>query len=150
MSVEVVKIANKNLNLPLLFDQLQAAGLTQQGLLVAGFEHVGNQRYRPLTVRTVIGRSGDVEDFADPGELRFRFADVLSSAEDTALDGVLAAHDATQNSSDQDNKQDDADAVAPLVANYRDWGTLTAAQKDNNARQLTRLVARLLDSTQDL
>ena len=148
--VVVVKIANKNLNLPLLFDELQAAGLAQQGLLVAGFEHVGNQRYRPFVVRTVIGKSGDVEDFADPGELRFRFADPLSTAEDTALDGVLTAHDATQTSGDQDNKQADADAIAPLVANYRNWATLTAAQKDNNARQVTRLVARLLDSTQDL
>lgn len=150
MAVQVLKIANKNLNLSLLFDQLRAAGLTQQGLLVAGFEHVGNQRYRPFAVRTVIGRSGDVEDFADPGELRFRFADPLSGAEDAALDGVLAAHDATQTSSDQDNKRADQDAIDPLVANYRDWATLSAAQKDNNARQVTRLVARLLDSTQDL
>ncbi|MCK5652550.1 MAG: hypothetical protein KAJ42_14275 [Gemmatimonadetes bacterium] len=150
MSVQVVKIADKNLNLSLLLDQIRAAGLTQEGLLVAGFEHVGSQRYRPFTVRTVIGKSGDVEDFADPGELRFRFPDPLTGAEDTALDGVLTAHDATQSSSDQQNKQADQDAIAPLVANYRDWATLTDAQKDNNARQVTRLVARLLDSTQDL
>ena len=150
MSVVVVKIANKNLNLPLLLDELRAAGLTQEGLLVAGFQHEGNQRYRPFTVRMVIGKSGDVEDFADPGELRFRFADPLSVAEDAALDAVLAAHDATQSSTDQQNKQSDQDAIAPLVSNYRNWATLTAAQKDNNARQVTRLVARLLDSTQDL
>lgn len=147
---DVTKFAVKNLNLPLLFVELQAVGLAQSGLLVAGFEHTQNQRYRPFAVRTVIGRSGDIVDSADPGELRFRFPNPLSTAEDTALDGVLAAHDATQKSSDQDNKQADADAVAPLVSNYRDWATLTAAQKDNNARQLTRLVARLLDSTQDL
>ena len=147
---DVTKFAVKNINLPLLFDQLQAAGLTQQGLLMAGFEHVGNQRYRPLATRTVIGRSGDVEDFADPGELRFRFPDVLTTAENTALNSVLDAHDATQTSGAQDNTQSDADAVAPRVSNYRDWATLTAAQKDNNARQVTRLVARLLDSTQDL
>lgn len=147
---DVTKFAVKNINLPLLFDQLQAAGLTQQGLLMAGFEHAQNQRYRPFAVRTEIGRSGDVVDFADPGELRFRFANPLTGAEDTALDAVLAAHDATQTSSDQDNKQSDADAVDPLVANYRDWATLSAAEKDNNARQVTRLVARLLDSTQNL
>jgi hypothetical protein len=150
VSVEVVKVAEKNLNLALLSNELKAAGVRPNGLLVAGFEHVGKQRYRPFATRTEIGRSGDVADFADPGELRFRFPDVLTGAEDTALDGVLAAHDATQLSGDQENKQEDADAVVPLVSNYRGWATLSAAEKDNNARQLTRLVARLLDSTQDL
>ena len=72
------------------------------------------------------------------------------SGEDADLDAVLTLHDATQNSTGQDQKQEDQDAIAPLVSNYQNWGTLTVAQKDNNHRQLTRLVARLLDSTQQL
>ena len=147
---DVTKFAVKRINLPLLFEQLQATGLGQPGLLMAGFKNIQRQRYDPLAVRTEVGRSGDVPDFADPGELRFRFPAPLSSGEDTDLDNLLAAHDATQNSTGQQQKQDDDDAIPALVNNYQNWGTLTAAQKDNNHRQLTRLVARLLDSTQQL
>ena len=147
---DVTKFAVKRINLPLLFEQLQAVGLGQPGLLMAGFQAIRSQRYDPFAVRTAIGRSGDVIDFADPGELRFRFRNPLTAGEDTALDNLLAAHDATQNSTGQDQKQEDEDSIPTLVNNYNNWGTLTDVQKDANARQLTRLVARLLDSTQNL
>ena len=147
---DVTKFAVKRINLPLLFEQLQATGLGQPGLLMAGFKAIQQQRYDPLAARAEIGRSGNVSDFAEPGEMRFRFPAPLTSGEDTDLDNLLAAHDATQNSTGQSQKQEDDDAIAPLVSNYQNWGTLTAAQKDNNHRQLTRLVARLLDSTQQL
>ena len=147
---EVIKIAVKNLNLPLLFEEIVAVGLTQRGLLVAGFTNTSRDQYTPLATRTEIARSGGVPDFADPGELRFQFGRALTGAEDTALVGVLTAHDATVRTSDQDNKQADEDSVDPFVANYRNWATLTATEKDDNARELTRAVARLLDSTQNL
>ncbi len=147
---DVTKFAIKRINLPLLLDELQAVGLGSPGLLMAGFQSIQRQRYDPLAVRTEIGRSGDTVDFADPGELRFQFRDPLSIAQDADLDAALLAHDATQNSTGQQQKQDDQDAVPALVSNYQNWGTLTDAQKDNNHKQLTRLVARLLDSTQTL
>ena len=147
---DVTKFAVKRINLPLLFDQLQAIGLGAPGLLMAGFQAIQRQRYDPFAVRTPIGQADGVIDFADPGELRFRFRDPLTGGEDTALDNLLAAHDATQNSEGQQQKQDDQDAVTPLVNNYNNWGTLTDVQKDANHRQLTRLVARILDSTQNL
>ena len=147
---DVTKFAVKNLNLPLLLEQIVTAGLTQRGLLLAGFLNTASDQYTPLAARTEIGRSGNVSDFADPGELRFTFGRALTPAEDTALDGVLTAHVSTVRTTDQQNKQTDRDSVDPFVANHRNWNTLTDVEKDDNAREVTRAVARLLDSSQDL
>ena len=152
---DVTKIAVKNLNLPLLMEELATAGLGQPGLLLAGFVRSNAQHYRPLGSRSVIGSrtaadGSTIEDEADPGELRFRFPVDLTGPQDTALVAVLAAHVATDRSTGQTNTKADQDAIAPLISNFQNWGTLSAAQKDANNRQVTRLVARLLDSSQNV
>ena len=152
---DVTKIAVKNLNLPLLMEELAAAGLGQPGLLLAGFVRFNAQHYQPLGSRSVIGSrtapdGSTIEDEADPGELRFRFPADLTGPQDTALVAVLAAHVAAERSTGQTNEKADQDAIAPLVNNFQNWGALSAAEKDNNHRQLTRLVARLLDSSQNV
>lgn len=151
---ELVKFVVKDLNMSLLREELEAIGISEFGLLMAGFNSRPEERYEPFASRQVIARrdtpTGVVEESADPGELRFRFDPVLSAAEETALDSVLVVHDATGFSSAQINRKADRDAVAPLVANFKNWGALNSPAKDNNHKQLTRLVARLLDRSEDI
>jgi hypothetical protein len=146
-----IKFMNKNLNLNRLQEELQVAGVPITGMLVAGFNRVGLSQYEPFTETQVIGQAtGQPDDTADPGELRFKSDAILSSTDELNLDVILSVHDNTLKSSSQANKDTDIAAIAPLVNNFQNWGTLSNAEKDNNHRQLTRLVARLLDSTQDI
>lgn len=153
----LVKFMNKDLNFERLREEMSVAILPVSfGSLIAGFTQVNKRLYEPFLSTQVISSSTDpgggldITDSADPGELRFNFDPDLTAAQETTLDGVLTAHDATNLSTNQQNKDTDIAAIAPLVSNYQNWGSLTPAQKDNNQRQLTRLVARILDSAQDL
>ncbi len=136
---DYVKIVNKNFNQELLQEELIIASLAGGGGYWAGFDKISQRIYAPSTVH---GHT--------LGELRFTFDPGLTVAQEETLDAILAAHDSTQLTAAQTNKDSDLSAIAPLKSNYQNWGTLDSAQKDNNHRQLTRLVARLLDSSQDL
>ncbi len=153
----LVKFMNKDMNFERLREEIIAAGLPSGfGALLAGFTRINGRLYEPFLTTQVIstasdpGGGPDITDSADPGELRFRFDPDLTGPQETTLDGVLTAHDATNLSTGQQNNDSDIAAIAPLVSNYQNWGSLNAAQKDNNHRQLTRLVARLLGGQQDL
>ncbi|KKM85933.1 hypothetical protein LCGC14_1283980 [marine sediment metagenome] len=152
----LVKIVNKDLNLQLLLEEIDAAGLNRSGILLAGFVSRDDrtQLYTPNATRKVIGsrtvKDGVAETFADPGELVFSFDQALTPTEDTTLDAVLAAHDATKRTTLQLARTADDDAVPILVNNFQNWSTLTPLQKDNNHRQLTRLIARILDRGIDI
>ena len=153
----LIKFMNKDMNFERLREEIIAAGLPDGfGALLAGFNQVNRRLHEPFASRQVISRSSDpgggpdITDSADPGELRFRHDPDLTGPQETTLDGVLTAHDATNLSTGQTNSDTDIAAIAPLVSNYQNWGSLTPAEKDNNHRQLTRLIARLLDGAQDL
>ena len=153
----LVKIANRDLNLPRLRQEIVEAGLPSgYGLLVAGFNRSNDVvgHYVPFTVRSEIARrdgpDGPIIDSADPGELRFRFDPDLTSPQEITLDGVLAAHDWTVLSTTQARKQEDRDAIPILVDRFKNWDSLNSSEKDSVLKQLTRLVARILDSSQDI
>ncbi len=153
----LIKTMNKDMNFERFHEEMSVAGLpTDFGALLAGFNRISQRLYEPFLSTQIISRSTDpaggpdITDSADPGELRFNFDPDLTAPQETTLDGVLTAHDATNLSTNQQNRDSDIAAIAPLVNNYQNWGTLSNPEKDNNHRQLTRLVARLLDSAQDL
>lgn len=151
----LTKIANKDINIALLGQESEAAGVAWEGLLIAGFNRDGDRRHQPFTSRQIISSrtnpaGGVFTDSADPGELRFRYSTALTPAQETVLDGILTSHDATQRSTSQINKDKDRAAVSGLVDTYREWNTLTNAQKQSRTRQLFRLVARLIDRTTDV
>ncbi len=154
--VTLVKIMNKDLNLPLLREEMVAAGVPVEGATIAGFDYVGGGQYIPFTETRVISTHSDpaggpdIEGTADPGELRFRFATVPTAPQEAIIDGVLTAHDATGQSTDQVQRQSDKDAIPILVDRWQSWGTLNNAQKDDVLKNLTRLVARLLDGSQQM
>lgn len=147
----ITKIMNKDLNLSLLQEELRAVGLGEQGLVTAGFDRWKKQELHPFTERRAFAwATGQPDNFADPGELRFRYDPPLDAAQEAILDGVLAAHDATVRSREQTSRiQDTADALT-LADNVRNWRRLTRAQKDENDRIVTRLAARLQDRGLDL
>ena len=153
----LVKFMNKDMNHERLREELEVAGVPPQaGLLVAGFTRINSRLYEPFLTTQIISTATDpaggpdITNSAQPGELRFDYTPDLTEPQETTLDGVLTVHDATNLSTGQQNDDTDIAAIAPLVDNYNNWGSLTLAQKDNNHRQLTRLVARLLDANQDL
>ena len=146
-----IKFAIKNINLELLREELVAVSVPVQGLLMAGFHRLNARVYEPNAATQVIARaSGRPDVTAEPGELKFKNDPALTLDEEVALDAVLSAHDATNLSAGQRNDDTDSAAIPALVNAFRNWDTRTPAQKDNILRQLTRLVARLLDSSQNM
>ena len=51
----LIKFAVKDLNLPLLFQELEVAGFSGGGLLVAGFTRLSDSHYTPFTATVVPG-----------------------------------------------------------------------------------------------
>lgn len=149
---QLIKFAVKDLNAALLKQQHDALGLPPGGLLFAGFTAQGNALHTPNATRQVIARrtnpaGGDFEDEADPGELRYNFEPPLDAGQETILDGLLAAHDGSQLSDLQIAKQADVAAKDILIDRFQNWDSLDAAQKDAVLKNLTRLVARVIDRT---
>jgi len=91
-----------------------------------------------------------VETTAEPGEMKWSFAGDLTAPQEAALDAILVAHDSNEKSAGQLRQQQDSDASRAFRDNFNDWGSLNPQQKDANAKQLTRFMARLLDSTTDV
>ena len=145
--MKIIKFVIKDINPDRLRDELTTAGILPEGLLFAGFHRITNRLMEPFTETEVIATAtGKPDVTADPGEFHFRYP----SDPGAILDTVLVAHDATLLSKSQQNSDNDATAIPILVNRYQNWNTLTKEQKDNTLRQITRLVARLLDSAQDL
>jgi len=147
----LTKLVVKTFNAMLLREEMQAAGLLAriESVVWAGFAQAGNRYYAPLTEPTVIGSSstpgGVTEDIAQPGEFRFNVPADFSPAEESALDGVLAAHDYTQITAEQGREEQDVSDWQALYNNwpaYRD-GTLNAAQQHQYETMGWRLLLRL-------
>ena len=148
----LVVFADKNINPGRLHDELEQSTIgLPNGIKWAGFTSPNARVYEPFTETRVIATStGQPDVTADPGELHFRYDPELTGVQEDVLEQLLLDHDHTQLSRQQQNEDSDAAAIAPLINNYQNWGSLNAAAKDNNHRQLTRLVARLLDKSQDV
>ena len=139
MADDLIKIVVKDFNQDLLSQQMGTAGLLGGSLLWAGFDRINRRIYAPSALH------GNT-----PGELVFRYDPHLTEAQQDALDVILAAHDATQLSSNQQNKAQDEIDRQRFVQTFQDWDTLTATQQLNRTQELFRVVARLVDSRTDI
>lgn len=147
----IIKIANKRINLDRLTEELATAGIPLQSLLLAGFNQFNVRVSQPNASTKVIATgTGKPDDTAEPGELRFTYDPPLTVAQETTLDGVLAAHDHTVNSTSQNNADQDTADAAQLASDFQNWDTLLPPEKDESQERLTRLVARLFDSSIDI
>jgi len=145
----IIKYAIKDLNMALLREEIEQAGATPDGILLAGFYRSSKEIHSPIPESKVIATStGQPDTLADPGEIHFKYELTPPVGDSALLDTVLANHDATGRSTGQLSKDADAVAVPILVNSYQNWDTLTNNQKDNVLKHLTRLTARLLDKSQ--
>ncbi len=146
MTTTTTKVADKNLNFPLLTEELVASAMPAYGLLLAGFNTANGILYVPNATRQVISTrdtpTGKVVDSADPGELRFETRNALTAAQDTALDTVLADHLATNRTDEQVREAQDITDANQLVTDYGAWDGMTAVQRDATTKVMLRLVAR--------
>ena len=151
-----IKTHVKNFNGELLAEQVKP-GLPQARLLWAGFQLTNNRRslYVPNAGTKVISSStqpdgSTVEITAEPGEMKWSFAGDLTAPQEAALDAILVAHDSNDKSAGQIRSQQNNDASRAFRDIFNDWDSLNPQQKDANAKNLTRFMARLLDSSTDV
>ncbi len=143
----------KDFNRDLLHEQIRGI-LPEANILWAGF-NLRDRRfslYGPNAGTKVVSSHSQpdgstVEVTAEPGEMKWRFPHDLTPDQEVSFDAILAAHDATEKSSGQLQEEREKTAAAAFKSNAENWDSLTSEQKDNNARQLTRFMARVLDGT---
>ena len=131
----------KPFNKALLAEQLTGFNLVRFDL--AGFqrasEFVGEPTTEPKRVlRKRLTNGSYIEDFAEPGEIRFE------SAADPggALDAVLSAHDSTGLTAEQARLNKDGTDFDTLIAQYPNIDGMNAAQVRNYVKLLARIVIR--------
>jgi hypothetical protein len=147
----LVKFMTQDLNPERLKEEMAAAGVPAQGATLAGFTRINARLYQPFASTQVIAtHTGQPDTTAEPGEIKLKFDTAPTAPQETTLDGLLVAHDATNLSSAQQNKDTDLAAIPALVNAWNNWDTFTPSQKDNANRQAQRLIARLLDGSQDI
>lgn len=146
----------KDFNGELLHEQVLGI-LPEARILWAGFRLNDHQfsLYGPNAGTKVISSQSQpdgstVEITAEPGEMKWRFPHDLTPDQEASFDSILNAHDSTQKSIGQQRKQNEIDAAVAFKRNFDNWGSLSSAQRDNNLRQLTRFMARLLDDSTDV
>ncbi len=136
---ELSKIKLKDFNGDLLHQELVAAGLSENHLTWTGFESIRGSQYTP----------SDVHGFK-PGELVFHYDPELTSAQESALDTILDAHDATLLSKGQINKDVDMAAIPDFVAASRNFSTFSRTEQNALLERLFRQVVRLTDRSTDI
>lgn len=149
MSV-LVKIANKNLNLELLREELgvAVASAGNFGLLMAGFHKLNNRVYEPNATTQVIATStGEPDDTAEPGELRFKTTAVLSAPAQAALDAALTVHDSTQLTSEQARVDQDAGDAVILLNDFNNFDSMNDTERAVVYKRMLRAIVRLLLSS---
>ena len=114
-----IRTLQKNFNRDLLREEL--SGLQLETLQLAGFKRKGRFEGQPSTAPRRVSRVRQpdgtyIEDFAQPGELRF----IFTVAPGAALDLILAAHDATQRTTEQTRIDQDETDLDVLLADYPD------------------------------
>jgi hypothetical protein len=141
-----VRTVLKNFNRDLLAEEL-VASLPFLGLQMYGFDRInefeGAPRTEPRKISRVRQSDGSYsEDWAQPGEIRFQFSADLSAGEDTDLDSILAAHDSTQRTLEQQRVEQDASDWDTLVAQFPSWDSFNNTQRNNFMKLLARAVIR--------
>lgn len=143
----------KDFNGELLHEQVLGI-LPEARILWAGFNLNDNELslYVPNSGTKVIASQSQpdgsvVETTAEPGEMKWRFPNDLTPDQEVSFDAILDNHDATQKSRGQRRTRENKTAALMFKNNANNWDLLTSAQKENNARQLTRFMARVLDGT---
>ncbi len=145
--VKTIKIVNKNLNISKLWEELEAAGFSDFGLLMAGFHQLSDGIYEPNAGQKVIATStGQPDDIAEAGELRFKTAIALSGAEETTLEGVYTAHDFSIKTDEQTRQDTDIAELDQLLIDYGNYDGMNAGQKDVVIKRMMRLLLRELKS----
>ena len=149
----VIKIAAKTFNGSLLLQELTGA-LPLNSLSWAGFQRQSNRRYEPFAeVSRVVGRSSVAgDDVALRGELRLSMSRSLTATEDTTLDSLLTAHNATQLNAEQTRQdQDETDLDSLIVTeigayrnNIRNWDSMTNVAKMAAAKEMFIVLGKAL------
>ncbi len=144
-----IKIAEKNINLDLLFEELGiVVASVNFGLLMAGFHKLNNRVFEPNASTQVIATStGQPDDTAEPGELRFKHSVALTVPAEDALDAALAAHNPTLLTAEQTRVDLDATEAQQLLTDYNNFDSMNAGQKDVVYKRMLRTVVRLLLSS---
>lgn len=125
----IQKISIKDFNVSLLHEQL--AGLPVLNLSWAGFNRLDDLRRTPFPEESrIVGySSGSGNDVALRGEIRFNISQALTPAEDTNLNGILAAHNATQLTLEQQRQVQDGNDLDQIRTGFQNWDALTNTQK---------------------
>jgi hypothetical protein len=139
-----VKTVLKNFNRDLLFEELQASALPFIAVHLYGFDRLGFIAVPRAEQRLITGDGNNPQnnDYAQPGELRFEVTTALTGAESTTLDGLLAAHDSTQRTAEQQRLDQDTNDMDTLVANFPNFDTFSDAQFRSFVKVLARAYIR--------
>ncbi len=139
-----VRTTLKDYNRDLVTEELVASALPFETIFLAGFVRLGDFRGTPAPGPRVItdDKVANVQDIAQPGEIRFVFTTALTVGEAAALDTLLANHDSTVHTADQDRRNQDQTDLDTLETNFPNWDTFTAGQKDAFLKTLSRVVIR--------
>ena len=137
----------KNFNRDLLIEELAASALPFIQADFSGFKRIDQYVGAPVIESRLILRKRNndgtyLEDFAQPGEIRFEFSTALTAAEATALDSLLSAHDATQFTTEQTRENQDITDMDTLVDNYPNFDSFNNAQFRKFVKTLARVVIR--------
>lgn len=141
-----IRTVLKDFNRDLLTEELVASALPFESVFLAGFQRKGNSPFvgEPTPGPKLISNDkvNNIQDFADPGEIRFVFTTALTAPEATGLDTLLTNHDATQTTAEQDRSIQDETDLTILEAAWPNWATFTPTEKDEFLRRFARSYLR--------
>lgn len=149
-----IRTVLKDFNKPLLNEELVASALPFETVFLAGFKRQGADAdiLTPTPAPKLISddRVNNIQDFADPGEIRFVFTTALTAPEATALDTLLAAHDSAGTTGDQDRDAQDEIDLDRLITDLPNVPTMTNPEFEEHVERLTRVVVREFKSPKPL
>ena len=145
------RTVRKNFNRDLLREELTASALPFElrpdgdiEMELSGFVRRNQFEFNPSPNPRQISRDGKAGtvDLADPGELRFVFTAALTRPEGVVLDGLLAAHDATQRTAEQLRQEQDVTDLDALIADLPAVPAMTPVELRDYVEKLARVVIR--------
>jgi len=141
-----IRTVLKSFNKDLLNEELVASALPFESAYLAGFEPRGRPRIvfdiAPGPRLISEDKVNNIQDFADPGEIRFVFTTALTAPEATALDALLTAHDHTQRTTEQTRSVRDEAELSALEAAFPNWATFTGPERNDFLERLARSYLR--------
>ena len=134
----------KDFNGRLLTRELNQSALPFETVELAGFVRKNEFESEPAPAPRVIvdDKVANTQDIAAVGELRFVFTTALTGPQGTTLDTLLTDHVATDRTPRQTRRDRDTTQLDTLEADWPNWDTFTAPQKDAFLKKLSRLVIR--------